>query len=190
MLEVYLLRHGQTLFNKKDMVQGWCDSPLTSLGIQQAQMAGEKLKEIPFTLAFSSPSERAYQTCEYALQNRLDIKTDRRLKEMSFGELEGEKNETLRQNQTADNQFDWTSLGGENQAMVTARIAAFLASLAHDYDNEVILVASHGMWIAYCLEYVAKEFKSTFFLGNGEIAKLVYDHQQWQIVAIMKGDND
>lgn len=188
MLEVYLLRHGQTLFNKKDMVQGWCDSPLTARGIKQAQEAGEKLKEVPFTLAFSSPSERAYQTCEYALKQRLAIKTDRRLKEMYFGEFEGEMNEVLKKKQAVGNQFDWTNQGGENKAMVTARIAAFLADLAHQYDDEIILVASHGMWIAYCLEYVAKDFKNAFFLGNGEIAKINYDNNQWQIESIEKGD--
>lgn len=36
---LYLMRHGQTLFNKRRKVQGWCDSPLTELGIKQAEAA-------------------------------------------------------------------------------------------------------------------------------------------------------
>lgn len=36
---LYLMRHGQTLFNLQHKIQGWCDAPLTPLGIKQAQMA-------------------------------------------------------------------------------------------------------------------------------------------------------
>ena len=38
------MRHGQTLFNLRKKIQGWCDSPLTELGIAQAQIAGEYFK--------------------------------------------------------------------------------------------------------------------------------------------------
>ena len=39
------MRHGQTLFNKRHLIQGWCDSPLTDFGIYQAQVASEYFKE-------------------------------------------------------------------------------------------------------------------------------------------------
>ena len=42
---LYLMRHGQTLFNQLERKQGWCDSPLTELGIKQAIMAGKYFKE-------------------------------------------------------------------------------------------------------------------------------------------------
>ena len=38
---LYLMRHGQTLFNLQHKIQGWCDSPLTELGIKQAKVAGK-----------------------------------------------------------------------------------------------------------------------------------------------------
>lgn len=44
MKHLYLVRHGETLFNKRRKIQGWCDSPLTPLGIQQAKEVKEKLK--------------------------------------------------------------------------------------------------------------------------------------------------
>ena len=93
---LYIVRHGRTLFNEKDMVQGWCDSPLTELGITQAKNVGKNTKDIPFTLAFSSPSERASDTCEYILDGRLPIILDKRLKEMHFGYWEGNRNSDLR----------------------------------------------------------------------------------------------
>lgn len=39
MKDLYLMRHGETLFNQRRKIQGWCDSPLTEKGIEQAQKA-------------------------------------------------------------------------------------------------------------------------------------------------------
>ena len=43
---LYLMRHGETLFNKRRKIQGWCDSPLTKTGILQAKAAKKCLKDI------------------------------------------------------------------------------------------------------------------------------------------------
>ena len=43
---LYLMRHGQTLFNLQHKIQGWCDSPLTELGIKQAKVAGKWFKDM------------------------------------------------------------------------------------------------------------------------------------------------
>ena len=66
MSKLYMMRHGQTLFNVLKRKQGWCDSPLTELGIEQAKRAGEELRErgITFDHAYSSTSERACDTLE------------------------------------------------------------------------------------------------------------------------------
>ena len=66
MKSVYLIRHGQTLFNKQKKIQGFCDSPLTELGIQQAAIAGKHVLDLDlkFDDAYSSTSERACDTLE------------------------------------------------------------------------------------------------------------------------------
>ena len=63
---LYLMRHGQTLFNLQHKIQGWCDAPLTELGIKQAQIASQYFKDnnIVFDHAYSSTSERACDTLE------------------------------------------------------------------------------------------------------------------------------
>ena len=63
---LYLMRHGQTLFNARKKIQGWCDAPLTELGIKQAKIAGKYFKDnnIVFDHAYSSTSERACDTLE------------------------------------------------------------------------------------------------------------------------------
>ena len=60
------MRHGQTLFNVRHKIQGWCDSPLTKEGISQAQIVKSYFQDnnITFDHAYSSTSERCCDTLE------------------------------------------------------------------------------------------------------------------------------
>ena len=73
MTHFYIVRHGETMFNVKGRIQGWCDSPLTKLGVSQAKELGKKLKNDSFDVCFCSTSERAMDTAQYILENR-DVK--------------------------------------------------------------------------------------------------------------------
>ena len=66
---VVLLRHGQSLWNKIPTFTGWCDVPLTDLGIEQAEGAAHLMKEkgYDFDLVYSSELKRAYRTAEVVL---------------------------------------------------------------------------------------------------------------------------
>ena len=87
---LYLMRHGQTLFNARKKIQGWCDAPLTELGIKQAKIAGKYFKDnnIVFDHAYSSTSERACDTLELVCD--LPYHRVKGLKEWNFGIYEGE----------------------------------------------------------------------------------------------------
>ena len=92
MTHFYIIRHGETVFNRKGRIQGWCDSPLTDLGISQAKQLGKELKSIPFDVCFCSTSERAIDTANYILEGRnVKIIPTKKLKEQSFGDFEAEK---------------------------------------------------------------------------------------------------
>ena len=54
MKDLYLMRHGETLFNQRRKIQGWCDSPLTEAGINQAKQAKNILSKIKFDHFYSS----------------------------------------------------------------------------------------------------------------------------------------
>lgn len=86
---LYLVRHGQTVFNTRLLIQGRCDSPLTELGRDQARAAAEWLggRGVRFDAAFSSPAERACATTEMLWAGPYVRLTG--LQERSFGELEG-----------------------------------------------------------------------------------------------------
>ena len=87
---VYLMRHGQTDWNKEYRLQGATDIPLNEEGRRQAKEAAEKMRDIPFECVYSSPLIRAKETAQI-ISAFHDIPTvvDDRLKEMSFGIYEG-----------------------------------------------------------------------------------------------------
>ena len=89
-MKIYLMRHGETKWNKRSKLQGQVDIPLAPKGIEQAEMTSEGLKDIPFDHIFSSPLKRAYKTAQVVRRDRpIEIVRDDRLKEMSFGTSEG-----------------------------------------------------------------------------------------------------
>ncbi|HPR80763.1 MAG TPA: phosphoglycerate mutase family protein, partial [Enterococcus sp.] len=52
--ELYIVRHGKTMFNTLQRVQGWCDTPLTKIGVERIQYLGLGLRDIDFSEAVSS----------------------------------------------------------------------------------------------------------------------------------------
>ncbi len=93
-VEIYLARHGQTWFNKRDRVQGWCDSPLTEAGHELAAALGRGLAGdgIVFDAAYSGDMVRHHETAQGVLDamgSPLPVTQLKALREMSFGGWEG-----------------------------------------------------------------------------------------------------
>lgn len=192
MLEIYLVRHGQTLFNEKDMVQGVCDSPLTKLGQKQAQNVASHLRQVAFTQWFSSPSLRAVDTGEAInAYHHLQPKLDRRLMEMNFGSYEGDKNAVLWEDRNMPFEkileVGWVDAGGENEAMVASRITSFFDELTATYQDEVILVTGHGMWLKQALGMLNQDAQMASRmakegLGNGSVSMVTYTPEAGYVI--------
>ena len=144
---LYLMRHGQTLFNKRHLIQGWCDSPLTELGIYQAQIAGNYFKEngIQFDQAFSSTSERACDTLEIATGGKIPYQRVKGLKEWNFGTFEGESEDL---NPALPYEDFFVHYGGESQQELQDRMNQTISELMENASGETILMVSHGGSIA------------------------------------------
>lgn len=67
-LNVYLVRHGKTMFNTSRRVQGWSDTPLTNEGIEVAEFLGRGLREIPFDAVYTSDRGRTIETAGIVLR--------------------------------------------------------------------------------------------------------------------------
>ncbi|MEL5939590.1 histidine phosphatase family protein [Tetragenococcus halophilus] len=97
---LYIFRHGETMLNITDRVQGWSDAILTKEGQENVQDAGENLSHLSFDAAYSSDSGRSVQTAELLLEENqdtaeLNVQTDKRLREFNFGSYEGELNDVM-----------------------------------------------------------------------------------------------
>lgn len=90
---LYIMRHGRTDWNDLHKLQGRTDVPLNENGRRMAEAAAEEYRDIPLDFCFCSPLQRARETAEIVLRGRgVPIRTDDRLREMSFGEYEGLEN--------------------------------------------------------------------------------------------------
>ena len=85
------MRHGQTLFNTLNRIQGWCDSPLTEIGRDQARQVRAYFEkhDMTFDQYYCTTTERASDTVELAT-GRTDYHRIKGLKEMHFGIFEGQ----------------------------------------------------------------------------------------------------
>ncbi|MCX8650438.1 histidine phosphatase family protein [Gilliamella sp. B2776] len=97
-ITIYFARHGKTLFNTYDLVQGWADSPLTDKGIEVARYLGEgfKNKQIQFDAYYTSDAGRQRETMQVLLRQKgiqeYQIQELKELREVFYGGFEGGSN--------------------------------------------------------------------------------------------------
>ncbi|KAG6880254.1 hypothetical protein C0992_001822 [Termitomyces sp. T32_za158] len=147
---VYIVRHGETQENRDGIVQGQLDTALNAVGLEQARMVGEKLRSIPFKIAFTSDLSRAVQTAETILAHHPDVKLQKKieLRERFMGMLQGKTYTTKLQAATVDKTFEPGALFAARaetwwlKDIVTGTTA--LPSTTNPYH---ILVVSHGGFI-------------------------------------------
>lgn len=169
MLNVYLLRHGQTGWNADgNKYCGRTDIPLTSLGIRQAERAGELLREIELEKVYASPLERARHTAEIAGGGR-PVETDERLIEVDFGNWEGKtRAEFVRENPALWD--DWctdpgnTRAGGSGETAreVVQRVDNFFNSALKLGGKNILVVGHNGinrLYMAWKLGMHLKDYR-------------------------------
>lgn len=144
--ELYILRHGETVWNAEGRMQGILNSPLTPKGEAQAARQGRILAECDLKdfRFYCSPQGRAVQTAGIALVGIADlIHTDPRLREISVGDWAGVLRSELPFDDTSQDPFMAqyeAAPGGEGVAGVEARARDFLA----DLEGPTVLV-THGI---------------------------------------------
>ncbi len=136
--ELYLVRHGQTMFNEKRVIQGWCDAPLTELGRAQAQRIGRYFDRvgIRFDRACTSTLTRTQETI--ACITDMPYERLEGLREWGFGAFEGERVSLMPP-------FPWgefyVPFGGESQLQVRERVCR---ALEDAMERACAAVAQHA----------------------------------------------
>lgn len=151
---IYLIRHGETEFNREDRVQGRVDSPLTELGRAQARAMGERLAEIAAAdpgdwRVETSPLGRARQTADIvaAVAGLPPPAVEPRLEEVSYGEMEGlTRNEVDRrwpQFAGVEGMFGQAP-GGETLEALAERVGAWLAAARQGAADRRLVAVTHA----------------------------------------------
>ena len=177
MLDLWLIRHGETDWNREGRIQGQTDVPLNDLGVKQAERLAERLTHQQFDAVYASDSERAHRTAEIALSGR-DICLDERLREISFGALEGKTHAEFTDDERraygahrAD-PYDVALPQGESWADLQMRVKAWLASLPPEGR---VAAFSHGGTVRALLLSIIQPPHSLswhFRFGNTSVTKL------------------
>ena len=193
MLYLYIVRHGETEWNKEGRMQGRLNSDLTLKGKKYAALLGERLKDTEFAHIISSPSGRALETVQLIKGNRdIPILTDERIMEMNLGSWQGMKHEDLKKqypseyeqflNKPDDHQIE----GAETLTEMSNRAGEFLTELMQSRENGNLLVVTHGRFIsalyAVCKGVELKDIWSGPTVQGTSLTIVKLDQEQYEVL--------
>lgn len=177
-MKLYLVRHGQTPWNKVRRNQGRTDIPLNEYGRELAIATGDGLQEIPFDLCLTSPLERAKETAMLILKGRdVPIVEEERLIEIGFGEYEGLSWNQENWDPKLPREFQYffdapekyvTAPGGESFEHLIERTGDLLKELCSraDYADKTILLSTHGAALMGILDNIDPVPLKDFWRGG------------------------
>jgi len=156
--KLVLVRHGQSIWNEKNLFTGWRDIGLTDKGVEEAKKAGLLLKEanVDFDVMFTSSLERAKKTGDIILgcmdQSNIEVVSDTALNERDYGELTGMNKDEARKNfgesqvQIWRRSYDVSPPGGESLRNTFERVLPYFNKYIFPRlkNGESVLITAHG----------------------------------------------
>ncbi|WP_025784688.1 histidine phosphatase family protein [Sporosarcina sp. D27] len=157
---IYLTRHGETVWNTKNLMQGWKNSPLTGKGIEQAKQLSQRLSDIPLHAIYSSTSDRAVTTAEIIKGERpLNVIKMDALREISFGSWEGK---TFDENEKKTPE-EWLSFWEtphlfsndtvEPFVTVQERVVKTINNIVEEHPFETVCIVSHSIALKLLMDH-------------------------------------
>ena len=189
MLQVYLVRHGETVWNAERRIQGQSDSPLTEKGEQQAWQVGERVKHLGITHIIASDLGRTRRTAEIIADAcGCSVTLDARLRELNMGVLEKRPLDglTTEEEQWRAALVNGTEGGripeGESMTEMATRMHAALNACLELPAGSRPLLVSHGMALGSLVStilglpaYAERRLR----LRNCSISRVDYQQSAW-----------
>lgn len=186
---LHLVRHGRTVYNTDNLVQGWSDSPLTEEGVAGVRRTAHALADVPLVAAYASPFGRTMATAREILAHHPDVPLieDDGLREFDFGEWEtlpeadlwAEYDPITMFAGVFDGSFPGLP-GGESSAAYRKRVAESFARIERAHSGDV-LVVSHGVTLFAYLASLGQE--SLVPLPNASISTVrVHDDGRREVI--------
>lgn len=148
-MKIYLVRHGETVFNTMGVLQGWNNSDLTEKGIEVAKKLGEELADVKFDKVFSSDLKRAADTARLIV-NR-EPETTELLREIDMGDWSGRHISEVIENDGESyynfcvNAHLYNKEGAESYAVFLDRLKKFIDTYLIGKDYKNVLITTHGV---------------------------------------------
>ncbi|KRF12218.1 histidine phosphatase family protein [Paenibacillus sp. Soil787] len=179
MTTIGFIRHGSTEWNRLGKLQGQLDTDLTEEGREQARLLGLRLAKENWDGIISSDLKRARETAQIVsdLSGITFIRTDKRLRERKYGQVEGTT--------VAEREERWgpnwklQELGQESDDDLWKRWTELEAELIQAYPNGKILLISHGGFIVQILRVLRLD--SEDFLQNTSLTILLRQEEGWEL---------
>ena len=143
-MKLYVIRHGQTNYNKQGKYNGQYDEDINETGIKQAEEAKKIVQNLDIDIIFCSPLLRTRHTCEIINANQIPVIYDERLKERDCGIYTGKEVGSFYDTDYW-NYFSSKKVEGlETIQELFARVQEFLEEIKSKYPNKNILIVTHG----------------------------------------------
>lgn len=150
MTTLYLVRHGQTAWNREEVFRGRSDIPLNETGRKEALLTGEYLKRVKVDFMYSSPLSRAVETAEaIARCQGKEVQILDSLIDIDFGRWQGVSHEEVKE-RYGDLYRQWKHTphlvrfpGGESLEDVRERALSVLDEIVLDHADEILVMVSH-----------------------------------------------
>lgn len=178
-MEIYVMRHGRTIWNEKHICQGRSQNRLSQIGKLQTENQAIKFKDVNINLIFTSPLMITMQTTNVINKyHNAKIIRDARIIEIDQGIFTGKSKSKLTDEQKFDINKSKENSGMETYEEIYNRTLDFINDLRKNYKDKKILVVTHGMIAGYIEKIGSRnglskdELKnySTFF--NAEMKKI------------------
>ncbi|HHT25072.1 MAG TPA: histidine phosphatase family protein [Clostridiaceae bacterium] len=153
-MRLFMIRHGETQWNKWHKLQGQVNIPLNETGETEARKLAEILQNKKFDAIYSSPLNRCRETAKIVFGHDADIILEPLIMEMAFGIYEGFAYEDTDIDESHDLYNYFYDLGnyvppkgGESVRQVAYRAKTFLDKMLIQHENETVIAFSHGALI-------------------------------------------
>lgn len=172
-MEIYVMRHGETVWNAIGKIQGYSKNRLSKLGKNQVEEVANKFKGKKIDYIFSSPLMRTMQTSNImnkTLQTK--IIRDNRIIERNKGILARRMKNTLTDKVKIDREVNPKAYGIETYKEIDERVGDFLQYLTKNFSNKKILIVTHAGIAGNIVKYFLPNSEEISF-KNAEIRKIL-----------------
>lgn len=195
-MEIYIIRHGETVWNAKKLLQGSTDIELNEYGRALAGETGENLENVHFDKIYSSPLIRAYETaCLIRGHRNIPIIRDERIRELCFGIHEGHNFKKLLEDESDPFHyfFEHPELyrapeQGETLEHICERGADFMKEVIEPQAKELerVMIVAHGAMNKALMCHVKQHGIADFWSGglqkNCNVIIVRYDDNGYEVI--------